>query len=139
VKKTITVQTVIDASVDIAWEYWNEPKHITGWAFDSDEWEVSQAENDLRIGGMFKIRTQTKEGSESVDFVGTYTAVKEHELIKYDLDDGRHVSVEFEETSAGVRVIEIFEPDEESEEEAQRASWQATLQNFKSYVEGNRN
>ena len=133
--KRVSVQTSVTASLEKAWEFWNDPKHIIGWAFDSEDWEVRGAENDLRIGGKFKIRTQTKDGSESVDFVGTYTDVKEHELIEYDLGDGRHVRVQFMETSNGVLVTEDFEPENASPEEAERSSWLATLENFKSYVE----
>jgi uncharacterized protein YndB with AHSA1/START domain len=133
--RLITVQAVVNASLEKAWKYWNEPEHITGWAVDSDDWKITHAENDLRVGGMFKIRTQTKDGSESVDFAGTYTNIKEHELIEYDTHDGRHVRVEFEQTPDGVRVTESFEPEAESTEEGQRASWLATLDNFKSYVE----
>ena len=133
-KKLIKVQAAVDASLDKAWEYWNDPKHFEGWAFDSDDWEVSQAENDLRVGGMFKIRTRAKDKSESAEFVGTYTVVQDRELIKYDLADGRYVRVQFQETPDGVRVTEVFEPEDETSEEDQRASWQATLQNFRSYV-----
>lgn len=131
----MTVQTTVNVSLERSWEYWNDPEHIPGWAVDSDDWDVSYAENDLRVGGSFKIRTQTKDGSKSVEFVGTYTDVKEHELIEYDLGDGRRVRVQFKETADGVRVREEFEPEDESTEESQQASWQATLENFKSYVE----
>jgi uncharacterized protein YndB with AHSA1/START domain len=131
----ITVQITVNASLEKVWEYWNNPKHIKGWAFDSEDWEVRDTENDLRVGGKFTVRTQTKDRRESIDFVGTYTTVKERELIEYDLDDHRHVRVRFQETSDGVRVTEDFEPEDETTEEVQRASWQATLRNFKSYVE----
>lgn len=132
-ERKIVVEVVVETSLEKAWEYWNDPEHIVGWAFDSDDWKVSQAENDLRIGGTFKVRTQTKDGSESVDFVGK--DIRTNDLIEYDLEDGRRVSVRFTETPEGVRVTEDFQPEEKSPVEDQRAGWQATLQNFKSYVE----
>jgi uncharacterized protein YndB with AHSA1/START domain len=52
--KTITVETTINAPIEKVWEYWNEPEHVTGWAFASDDWEAPAAENDLRVGGKFK-------------------------------------------------------------------------------------
>ena len=76
-----------------------------------------------------------KDKSESFDFTGAYTAVKEHELIEYDMDDGRHVKVEFKYTPDGVMVTETFDPEEDNPEEMQRGGWQAILDNFKRYAE----
>ena len=135
---TITVETIVSASMAKVWKYWNEPEHITGWAFASDDWEAPTAENDLRAGGKFKTRMQAKDGSSGFDFTGTYTEVKEHELIEYDMDDGRHVRVEFAEIPDGVRVTETFDPESENSEEMQRSGWQAILDNFKKYVEENK-
>lgn len=132
---TITVQTTINAPMEKVWEYWNKPEHITGWAFASDDWEAPAAENDLSVGGKFKTRMQAKDKSSGFDFEGTYTAVKENELIEYDMSDGRHVKVEFEEISDGVKVTETFDPESENTEEIQRFGWQAILGNFKKYVE----
>lgn len=131
----ITVQTTVRAPMARVWEYWNKPEHITGWAFASDDWEAPAADNDLRVGGTFKTTMAAKDRSESFDFTGAYTAVKEHELIEYDMDDGRHVKVEFKDAPDGVRVTETFDPEEENPEEMQRGGWQAILDNFKRYAE----
>jgi hypothetical protein len=61
--------------------------------------------------------------------------VKENQLIEYDMDDGRHVKVEFENTMRGVKVSETFEPENKYPLEMQRSGWQAILNNFKKYVE----
>ena len=134
-KNEITVQTVVNASMAEVWEYWNKPEHITGWAFASDDWEAPAAENDLRIGGKFKTTMAAKDKSESFDFTGTYTDIREYELIAYDLDDGRQVRTEFTELPEGVRITESFEPENQYPEETQRSGWQAILDNFKKYVE----
>lgn len=133
----ITVQTFVYAPIDRVWEYWNAPKHITQWAFASDDWEAPSAENDVRTGGRFKIVMAAKDKSSSFDFTGTYTAVQEHGLIEYDIDDGRHVKVVFDQFPDGVRVTEIFDPEGENTEEKQREGWQSILDNFKKYVENN--
>jgi uncharacterized protein YndB with AHSA1/START domain len=108
-----------------------------GWAFASDDWEAPAAENDLRVGGKFKTVMAAKDKSNGFDFTGTYTVVKENELIEYDMDDGRHVKVEFEDAPGGVKVIETFDPDNQYPLEMQRSGWQAILDNFKKYVEQN--
>lgn len=132
---TITVQALVKAPIDRVWECWSEPKHVQSWAFASDDWEAPEAFNDLREGGTFKTRMQAKDGSAGFDFSGSYTAVKMHERIEYDMGDGRHVKIEFANTPFGVRVTETFDPENENSEERQRFGWQAILDNFKKYVE----
>lgn len=137
-KKAIVIRAVVKAPIAKVWEYWNGPEHITGWAFAQDDWEATTAENDLRVGGKFKTRMQSKDGKEGFDFEGTYEVVKEYELIEYTMSDGRHVKTEFEQTPNGVRVTETFEPEDKNPLEVQRSGWQAILDNFKKYVESNK-
>jgi uncharacterized protein YndB with AHSA1/START domain len=133
----ITIETIIHAPIEKVWQYWNEPAHITQWAFASDDWEAPAAENDLRVGGKFKTVMAAKDKSSSFDFTGTYTAVKEHELIEYDMDgdDHRHVKNEFTIVPEGVKVTVTFDPEHENPEDMQRSGWQAILDNFKKHTE----
>ncbi len=131
----ITVETIVNAPLSKVWEYWNQPEHIMQWAFASDDWEAPASENDLKVGGKFKTTMAAKDKSASFDFGGTYTEVRENELIEYDMDDGRHVKVKFSQTPEGVKVTEAFDPEGENSEEMQRGGWQAILENFKKHVE----
>ena len=132
----IIVQTTVKAPLDKVWKCWNEPLHITKWAFASDDWEAPSAENDLRTDGKFKTRMQSKtDKTQGFDFEGSYTTVKERELMEYDMSDGRHVKVEFQQTPQGVKITETFDPESENSEELQRNGWQSILNNFKKYVE----
>jgi uncharacterized protein YndB with AHSA1/START domain len=133
----ITVQSSISAPVEKVWEFWTKPKHIVNWTFASSDWEAPAAENDVRVGGKFKTTMAAKDKSASFDFTGVYTKVKEHELIEYDMTDGRHVKVAFESTPNGVKVTETFDPENSNPLEMQRAGWQAILDNFKKYAEAN--
>jgi uncharacterized protein YndB with AHSA1/START domain len=134
-KNPITVQTSVNAPMKKVWECWNRPEHITGWAFASDDWEAPAAENDLRVGGKFKTTMAAKDKSASFDFTGVYTDVKEHDLIEYVMEDGRHVKVKFAESPKGVEITETFDPENTHSEEMQRSGWQAILDNFKRYAE----
>jgi len=136
-KNAITVKTFVNAPMKRVWECWNEPKHINGWAFASDDWEAKAEKNDLRVGGRFKTVMSAKDKSTSFDFMGTYTAINERKLIEYDIDDGRHVEVTFNQLPDGVEIIEMFEPEEQNPENMQRAGWQAFLDNFRKYAEAN--
>jgi uncharacterized protein YndB with AHSA1/START domain len=134
----ITIQSTIEAPIEKVWEFWTRPEHIVNWAFASDDWEAPRAENDVRTGGKFKTVMAAKDKSSSFEFGGIYTDVKEHELIEYDMDDGRHVKIEFTEVPEGVKVVQSFDPENENSEEMQRSGWQAILDNFKKYTDSNK-
>lgn len=131
----ITVETIVQAPLSKVWEAWHKPEHIVNWAFADDSWEAPSAKNDLRTGGTFVTVMAAKDKSAQFDFGGTYTNVKEHEVIEYNLTDTRHVKVLFAETPEGVKITETFDPESENTEELQRSGWQAILNNFKKYVE----
>ena len=53
----------------------------------------------------------------------------------YRMNDGREVTVQFQETSGGVMVKEEFDAEMENNPELQRNGWQAILNNFARHVE----
>ena len=116
---------------------WITPEHIINWNAASDDWHTTAAKNDLKVGGKCNYRMEAKDGSMGFDFTGTYTKVKEREVIDYVLDDGRTVSVLFESTDGGVNITETFEAENTNSIDLQKAGWQAILNNFKSYIEQN--
>lgn len=134
-QEPITIQVVVNAPISSVWECWTVPENINGWAFASDDWEAHAEENDLRPGGKFKTVMGAKDKSAGFDFTGTYTAVKEPELIEYDLDDGRHVKIVFEELPEGVKITQTFDPESVNTLDKQRSGWQAFLDNFKKFTE----
>ena len=135
--KKITVETIVKGSPEKVWKFWNEPEHITKWAFASDDWEAPHAENDPVTGGKFLTRMSAKDGSSSFDFAGTYTNVVPLQKMEYAMSDGRTVTINFETLGDSVKVTEEFEMETENTEELQRSGWQAILENFKKHVESN--
>lgn len=131
----ITVETVVKAPVEKAWKTWNEPEHIKAWCHASDDWHAPAASNDLRTGGKFSTTMAAKDGSFSFDFGGVYDQVKEHELIRYTLGDGRKVEIIFTKEGDGTKVVETFEAENTHSLEMQRGGWQAILDNYKKYTE----
>lgn len=121
--------------MDQVWMCWTQPKHITQWNAASDEWHCPTATNDLRAGGRFSYHMAARDGSMGFDFSGTYDVVNRPEQIKYTLDDGRLVSIQFAETNDLTTVTEIFEAETENPVDLQQAGWQAILDRFKQYVE----
>ena len=132
----ITIQSTINAPVEKVWRLWSDPEHITKWNSASEDWHTPFAENDLRTGGTFRSRMEAKDGSFGFDFGGTYDDVRENEHIAYTLGDGRKVTVDFTSDGEQTKVVETFDPESENPIEMQRGGWQAILDSFKTYVEG---
>lgn len=139
----ITIETIVNAPIEKVWEYWTKPEHIEKWAFASDDWEATDATNDLRTGGTFSTTMGAKDKSESFDFGGTYTNVVASQTIEYDMSvdenetKARHVRIDFSTTPEGTKIVQTFEPEQENSEDLQREGWQAILDNFKKHVESN--
>lgn len=136
-KTQITVEAVINATVEKVWEYWSKPEYITQWCNASTDWHTPRAENDLQVGGKFSTRMEAKDGSFGFDFAGIYDDVKTNELITYTLGDERKVSIHFSSEGNTTTVTETFEAENENPVEMQKAGWQAILDNFKKHVETN--
>ena len=135
--KPITIEISINVPIEKVWKYWNEPGHVTQWAFASDDWEAPSATNDLVVGGKFVTTMAAKDKSVSFDFSGTYTNIITNEVIEYIMDDARTVTVKFETIGDMTKITETFDPETENSEEMQRVGWQAILDNFKKYIESN--
>ena len=132
---TITVETVVHASLEKVWKYWSAPEHITKWGAASDDWHTTRAENDLRTGGKFFSRMEAKDGSFGFDFAGIYDKVTPNEHIAYTIGDGRKVAIDFTKQGNDVKIVESFEAEGTNPVEMQRGGWQAILDNFKKYTE----
>lgn len=134
-KAQITVDTVVDASIDKVWTYWTTPAHIMHWNNASADWHTPRAENELKAGGTFNFRMEARDKSFGFDFAGTYNEVRTHEYIAYTLGDGRKVQIQFAAGGPSTRITETFQAEDANSEELQRRGWQAILDNFKKYTE----
>jgi uncharacterized protein YndB with AHSA1/START domain len=137
-KTSITVQTVINAPIERVWSLLTDPKHIVHWNHASSDWHSPFAENDLRVGGKFKIRMEARDGSGGFDFGGEYDGVILLKQIKYTMDDGRTVQLSFSVDDENTIVTETFESEATNPLDFQQKGWQAILDNFKKYVERTR-
>ncbi len=131
----ITVSALVTSPIAKVWEYWNAPHHIMQWNQASADWHTPRSENDLREGGRFLQRMESKDGSMGFDFVGTYTTVQPYSLIEYQMEDGRQVRITFEQNESGTLVTESFEPEGINILDLQYAGWLAILHSFKSHTE----
>ena len=130
----ITVETTVRAPVQRVWKAYTTPEDIMQWNAASDDWHTTAATVDLREGGAFSSRMEAKDGSMGFDFAGTYTAVRENELIEYAFGD-RTARVEFLPGDGKTRVRVAFDPETTHPLEMQRVGWQAILDSFARHVE----
>ena len=134
IKMTIIVETLVQAPLEKTWAAFTTPHDIEQWNAASDDWHTTKASVDLRKGGHFSSRMESKDGSVGFDFAGTYTRIVPHKLIEYALGD-RAVSVDFAKSDGSTRVRTTFDAESEQPVEQQRAGWQAILDSFGRFVE----
>ena len=133
--KTITIKTIIEATIEQVWIYWTTPEHIKKWNNASDDWHTPKVDNDLKKGGRFVYRMEAKDGSFGFDFGGTYTKIVPEKHLAYRLDDERKAIIDFEEKDDKVTITETFDTEDQNPVDMQKQGWQAILDNFKKYVE----
>lgn len=132
---SITIHTIVRAPINTVWEYWNAPEHISQWCFASDDWQTTDVENDVRVGGTSRMTMSAKDGSAEFTIESVYSIVEENERISYTMADGRKVDIRFHQTPEGVEITETFDAESENPEEMQRAGWQSILDRFTRYTE----
>ena len=132
---SITVETTVKETVERIWKLWTTPIDISKWNNPSEDWHSPRVEIDLRNGGMFFYRMETKDGSSGFDHSGKYDKVITYELIEYTGSDGRKSIIKFISNGDETTVIETFETETETPLDIQKEFCQAILNNFKQYAE----
>jgi uncharacterized protein YndB with AHSA1/START domain len=132
----ITVEAIIEAPIDIVWNFWTKPEHVQHWNFASPDWHCPKATSDFNVGGEFHYIMAAKDGSVDFDFCGTFTKILDRSFIEIFLEDGRELNIQFESEGEHTKIIETFEPEEVNSIELQKQGWQSILNQFKQYVEG---
>lgn len=131
----ITIETLVKAPLSNVWNAWISADDITQWNSPIETWHCPTADINLEEGGQFSYRMEAKDGSMGFDFAGNFTKIITNELIHFELDDKRKVTVDFIETDDGTKVVETFDAEEENSAEQQQQGWQSILDNFKRHVE----
>ncbi len=134
--KSLTVKTEVDAPRDRVWTYYTDAEHIVHWNAAAPDWHTPRAQTDLRVGGTFNYRMEARDKSHGFDLEGRFSAVDAPKKVAYTFDDGRTVTVEFEDAGEGrTALTQTFVPEGETSAEQQRAGWQAILDSFRAYAE----
>ncbi len=136
---SITVTSKIKLPAPKIWDLWTTPHHILHWNQASADWQTTTAENDLRKGGKFCYRMESKDGKYGFDFQGVHTRIREYEAIESLLGDGRNLKVKFSPAGDSTEITETFDAETVNSPELQKTGWQAILNSFKKYADGSEN
>jgi uncharacterized protein YndB with AHSA1/START domain len=131
----ITLQAMVKAPLAKVWHLWTSPEHIIQWNNATEEWCTPAAKNELKKGGSFSYRMESKDGKHGFDFSGTYKEIIPEQRIAYTIEDGRNVLITFEENPSGVLITESFQAENLHSRDLQRQGWQAILDNFQRHAE----
>jgi uncharacterized protein YndB with AHSA1/START domain len=134
-KHKINIKSLISAESSFVWNCYTQPSHIVNWNFASDDWHCPSAENDLQVGGKYRVRMEAKDGSFGFDLEATYTELEDGSRFVFVMTDDREVSFTISPEGNNTLVSIEFEAENMNPLEMQRAGWQAILDNFKKYVE----
>ncbi len=133
----ITAETTVKTTVENVWKLWTTPADIMEWNNPSDDWHNLLVEVDLKDGGSFLFRMQSKDGKNGFDYCGKYDKVKTFELIELTTSDGRKSINTFIPQGNETIIRETFEPETKTPLKIQRDFCQGVLNNFKKYAESN--
>ena len=131
----LTAEIIIQAPIEKVWKLWTTAADIKQWNNPSDEWHSPNVEIDLKTGGRFLFRMETKNGSVGFDHAGRYDKILLHQLIEYTVDDDRRSVIVFSTNNDSTTVTETFEPEPQNPVDMQKEFCQSVLNNFKKYVE----
>lgn len=132
----ITVEVTVNKPVSEVWRRWSTPKDIMQWNIPFEDWHSPRVENDLKSGGHFSFRMESKDGSEGFDHSGIYDCIVDQNLIEYTGNDGRKSVIKFISNEDNTTTVtESFEPEKTISIEMQKNFCQSVLTNFKRYVE----
>jgi len=135
IKTPLVAETIVNAPIEKVWDLWTNPLHIPNWNNTSAEWHTPHVENDLRAGGKLFLRMELKDGSKGFDYICIYDDVETYKRIVHTTSDNRKTTVLFEATDTGIKLTEIFEPEDKTPLDIQQAFCQSILDNFKNYAE----
>ena len=116
----ITVETVVNASLDSVWQAWNNPDDIKQWNNASEDWHTTRSTVDLRAGGKFSVADGGQGRQRRIRFRGDLHPRRASAADR--IPDGRRPAgqVEFSDFAEGVLIRETFDAETENDPEAQR-------------------
>jgi uncharacterized protein YndB with AHSA1/START domain len=134
--KTLRIERTFQAPAERVFDAWTSEEVIRRWWQAEHDWETTEAEVDLRVGGV--VRVVMRDPDKEVDYGGggTYTEIEPPNRLAFtwlwDGDTRRTlIELDFEETD-GVTTVSFVHRDLWDEEavRSHRRGWSTILDNL---------
>jgi uncharacterized protein YndB with AHSA1/START domain len=109
---TLVLRRTFAAPQSKVFHAWTDPRHLKRWFAPSDDFEVSVAEVDLRVGGKYRIGMKPADKEETYIVIGEYREIDAPRRLVYswawegDQETGETiVTVEFRAVGAGTELM----------------------------------
>lgn len=99
--RTVTLKKHLDAPIQLVWEAWSQPGHITQW-WGPKGMETKVIEHDFRVGGQWKYSMKMPDGNDFISD-GIYSCIDELKEITS--------TANFKPMTEGVEIQALFEAD----------------------------
>jgi len=100
-KRTVTINRVFNAPIELVWEAWTQPEHIAKW-WSPKGMDTKVVEHSFTVGGKWKYVMPMPNGQEFIA-EGMYTEIVELEKIIS--------SANFKPMTEGVEIQSLFKKD----------------------------
>jgi uncharacterized protein YndB with AHSA1/START domain len=133
--RTLTLERVFDAPVDLVWRCWTESEHMEKWSAPRG-YTITHSEGELRVGGKWRCCMMAPDGT-ALWLGGLYREVVPHKLIVmthvWDDENGRPgvetvVTVRFEDLGKRTKLtLEQTGFDSDESRDGHRGGWSECL------------
>lgn len=77
--RTLVLERVFDAPIDLVWKCWTEQRHLEKWSAPRG-FTIPHSQGDLRPGGRWRVQMRSPEGHD-LWLSGVYRRIVPHELL----------------------------------------------------------
>lgn len=131
----ITLSIHIRVPMTTVWKLWTDSEHIRVWNNVDESWHTPYIKLDLKPGGEFFYRMESRDGQQGFDYKGTFGEIVHHQRIEYNLTDGRKTLNTFRVDGDATQLTETFVAERETPIDEQENFCSRILQSFKNYAE----
>jgi len=97
-KRTVTIEKLLHAPIELVWEAWTNPEHIVQW-WNPKGSETTIEEHEFKVGGKWKYSMLMPNGKPFIA-EGEYLEIVHHEMILSTAD--------FKPMTQGVKIQSLF-------------------------------
>jgi uncharacterized protein YndB with AHSA1/START domain len=143
-ERTLVITRMFDAPRDLVFKLWTDPRHLIQW-MGPREYPAMNVDNDLRVGGKWRIGLRSVDGSEDLWQSGIYREIEEPRKLTFTFTwEGMKggtppretfVSIELEDVGGKTRMtFKQFLFDTATNRDGHRYGWNTAFDRFDEYL-----